>query len=486
MRTLTLIASSGLVLALAASCSAAQWTRPVAAPAGIGSAPTGAGAATAGIGAAPPQPAFRQPRELVSRNGVLKVRLLVESRMVPLLGRKVRALTYNGDYMPPTMRLRPGDRLDLTLVNRLGEQTNLHTHGWHVSPKGNSDNVYLHIHPGQTYRYVYRLPKDLAPGTYWYHSHAHPLSEPQVFAGLSGAIVIDGLDRHLPRRLRGITHRLIALKDFQLDGDAIRTKDIDSDAPTNRTVNGLINPAVPIRPGETQLWRLANIGADIAYNVRLEGVRFHVIAQDANPVGEVWSADMLVMPPGSRFDVLVQGPPAGRTRLVTLPYSTGPAGDSYPQATLATLVSSGKAVKPAALPTEFAPFDDLGDDPIAQRRTMTFSQDDRANRFYINGELFTPDRIAARPKLNTTEEWRVRNLSDEQHTFHIHVNDFQVMSVNGMPYQARNWQDTVQLPVRGEVVIRMKFRDFTGKYPFHCHILNHEDNGMMANILVVP
>ncbi|MBF8185101.1 multicopper oxidase family protein [Nonomuraea sp. K274] len=430
------------------------------------------------------QPAFRQPRELISSGGLLRVRLVVEQRTVRLAGQDVKALTYNGDYMPPTLRLRPGDRLDLTLVNRLGEHTNLHTHGWHVSPSGNSDNVYLHIMPGQTYHYSYRLPKDLEPGTYWYHSHAHPISEPQVFAGLSGAIVIDGLDRYLPRRLHGITERLIALKDFQVHDGAIPTTGIDSNASTTRTVNGLVNPVIHIRPGETQLWRLANISADIAYNVRLEGARLTVLAQDANPANRVWSDEALLLPPGARYDVLVQGPPAGRTRLITTAYNTGPDGDSYPETTLATLVSAGRPMWPASIPAAFAPIDDLSKDRIDRRRTITFSENDETNQFFINGKLFDPDRIDARAKLNTTEEWLVRNASDEQHTFHVHVNDFQLMSVNGRPYHFRGWQDTVQLPVRGEVVIRMRFRDFTGKYPFHCHILNHEDRGMMANIEV--
>jgi suppressor of ftsI len=430
---------------------------------------------------------FREPRQLVSKNGVLTVRLVVAMRTVNLAGQRLRALTYDGDYMPPTIRLRPGDRLDLSLVNRLPETTNLHMHGWHVSPMGNSDNIYLHTHPGETYRYSYRLAKDFAPGTYWYHSHVHPRSEPQVFAGLSGAIIVDGLERYLPDNLRHLTQRLIGLKDFQVHNGAIPTANIDSGKPTTRTVNGLVNPAIPIRPGETQLWRLANIGADIIYKVHLPGTRFHVIAQDANPVRTVWSADTIVMPPGTRFDVLIQGPAAGRHQLETLPFSTGSGGDMYPRTTLATLVSTGSRMPPATLPTRFAPFDDLGKDKVDRRRTVTLSDNDALNQFYIDNKLFDPNRIDIRARLNTTEEWTLRNVADEMHTFHAHVNDIQVMSVNGKPYDARSWQDTVQVqPKGGEVVIRMRFRDFLGKYPFHCHILNHEDHGMMANIEVVP
>ncbi|WP_220449472.1 multicopper oxidase family protein [Nonomuraea longispora] len=444
-------------------------------------APAGTASPTAAA-----QPAFGQPPELRSSNGLLRVRLVVEQRTVRLAGQDVRVMTYNGHYMPPTIRLLPGDRLDLTLVNRLGDHTNLHTHGWHVSPSGNSDNVYLHIMPGQSYHYSYRLSKDFAPGTYWYHSHAHPHAEAQVFAGLSGAIVVDGLKRYLPPGLRNITERLIALKDFQVKNGAIPTSNIDSGAPTTRTVNGLVNPVISIRPGETQLWRLANIGADIAYNVQLQGSRFTVLAQDANPVDRTWSEEALLMPPGSRFDVLVQGPPEGRTQMITTAYSTGPDGDSYPETTLATLVSSGSPIRQAAIPADFAEIDDLSHDPVARRRTITFSENDQTNQFFINGKQWAADRIDVRAKLNTTEEWVIRNVSDEQHTFHVHVNDFQLMSVNGKPYHFRGWQDTVQLPVRGEVVIRMRFRNFTGKYPYHCHILNHEDNGMMANVEVVP
>ncbi|MGP4103796.1 multicopper oxidase family protein [Nonomuraea sp. KM90] len=465
------IALSGLVLVLATGC---------AGPATMRIVPASPVSPTAGA-----QPVFRQPQELRSSNGLLRVRLVVERRTVRLAGQDVRAMTYNGHYMPPTLRLRPGDRLDLTLVNRLGEHTNLHTHGWHVSPSGNSDNIYLHIMPGQSYHYSYRLREDLAPGTYWYHSHAHPLSEPQVLAGLSGAIVIDGLKRYLPPGLRGITERLIALKDVQIKNGVIPTANIDSNAPTNRTVNGLVNPIIGIRPGETQLWRLANIGADIAYNVQLQGARFTVLAQDANPVDRTWSDDALLLPPGSRYDVLVQGPPPGRTQLITTAYSTGPDGDDYPQTTLATLHSAGNPVRPAALPADFAEIDDLSHDPLAQRRTITFSENDQTSQFYINGKQWAADRIDVRAKLNTTEEWVVRNVADEQHTFHVHVNDFQLMSVNGRPYPFRGWQDTVQLPARGQVVIRMRFHNFTGKYPYHCHILNHEDNGMMANLEVV-
>jgi len=123
----------------------------------------------------------------------------VERRRVHVGDRKLWALTYNGHYMAPTLRIRPGDRLDLAMQNRLDRPTNLHVHGLHVSPTGNSDNViYVHIQPGQTFHYSYRFPGNLAPGTYWYHSHEDPISAPQVAGGMPGLIVVDGLKRYLP------------------------------------------------------------------------------------------------------------------------------------------------------------------------------------------------------------------------------------------------------------------------------------------------
>jgi FtsP/CotA-like multicopper oxidase with cupredoxin domain len=116
---------------------------------------------------------------------------------------------------------------------------------------------------------------------------------------------------------------------------------------------------------------------------------------------------------------------------------------------------------------------------------MVFSEDESTNTFFINDKEFDPDRVDVRPRLGTVEEWTLRNASDEQHPFHIHVNDFQVVSVGGEPYEAHGLQDTVPLLPGNDVVIRTRFADFTGRFVFHCHILNHEDAGMMAVVEVV-
>jgi suppressor of ftsI len=462
---------------------------PALASLGLGLALVALGAYSA-VRPAAGQETFPEPSEVVSKDGVVQVQLTAEEAQLELAGTPVTARVYNGAFVGPTIRLNPGEKLELELVDNLSEPTNLHFHGTHVSPSGNSDNVLRSVDAGTTAPYELDFPPDHAPGTYWYHSHEHHISEEQVFGGMSGLIVVEGLTDMLPEDLRDIQERTFALKDFQVTADGQIVHDnIDSNAPTTRTVNGVVNPSLSIAPGETQLWRLANIGADIWYEVSLEGHPFHVIGEDADPVWQTWSADSLVLPPGKRFDVLVQGRDPGTYIFRTLDYDQG--GDHYPDTTLATLTVTGDAVTPAALPTSLYAQDDpvhgdLSSATVDKERTLVFSEDDDTNSFMIDGKQFDPNRVDQTVKLGTLEEWTIRNDTEEQHPFHIHINDFQVMSINGEPYEANGLQDTIRLPIKGEVVIRIPFRDYTGKFVYHCHILNHEDNGMMGLIEVVP
>lgn len=435
-----------------------------------------------------PGPRLQDPPELVSRDGVLKAAIVVERRKVRVGDHRLYALTYNGRYMPPTLRVRPGDRIDLTMTNRVREDTNVHVHGLHVSPRSPADDIFIAITYGRSHHYTYRLPRTITPGTYWYHSHADMMSAAQVAGGESGVIVVDGLRRYLPPSLRGITEHVVALKDFQIHGDAIRTHKLKIGTRTNRTVNGQQNPVIGLRPGETQLWRLANIGANIYYRLHLKGSRFHVIAQDGYPVRRVYAADTLVIAAGARFDVLVQGGSRpGTTTLETLAYDTGKAGNRFPRTDLATVVTGGAPVTPARIPTDFAPNEDLAHATVADRKTVVFTENAAGDVFYVNGRTYAPGRVDFTSVLGTVEEWTVRNDSDEEHSFHVHTNQFQLMSTNGKANDPdHRWFDTVNVPARGRVVIRIPFTDFTGRTVLHCHILNHEDMGMMAVLDIVP
>ncbi|MDF3016064.1 MAG: mco 1 [Thermomicrobiales bacterium] len=433
--------------------------------------------------AAAGQADFPEPTELRAVDGVLRATLTAEEQEIEIAGQSILARVFNGTFVGPTLRVRPGERIELELVNRLNEPTNLHFHGLHVSPGGEADNIFRTVNPGDSAHYVLDIPLDHPTGTFWYHPHMHHLALEQVFGGMSGVIIIDGIRERLPPDLQGIDERLFALKDFQLDeNNAILLEDIPRN-PTTRTINGQIDPALKMAPGETQLWRLANVGAEVFYNLRLYGHAFHVVAEDGNPVWDVRTADSLVLPPGKRFDVLVQAGEAGVYAFETITYDQG--NHVYPEVELATLTIEGSAQSPVSLPASVAPDRDLDSAEIATTRDIFFNDVDDEPIFEVNGQQFDPNRIDELVQLGTVEEWTIRNVTAEQHPFHIHVDDFQVVSVNGQPYNAANLQDIVILPAGGEVVIRIPFMDYPGKFVFHCHILFHEDHGMMALVDVV-
>ena len=422
-----------------------------------------------------------EPPVIMSKGGEVQLTLDMKEGEYQVAGAEVKGMTMTGSFMGPTLVINPGDTLKFTINNGLDRNTNMHEHGFHVSPIGISDNVLRVMAPSSSNEVVVNTPKDLAPGTYWYHTHFHTDTEAQVMSGLLGTLVVSGLSEKLPVDLQaGLKEHLVALHDYQLDDkNAVITENIDSNADTTRTVNGMVNPVLSSQPGQTQLLRLANFSADIWYRLEMGGTKFSVLAEDANPVGRVDQKDTLLLPPGKRFDVLVTWPEAGTYKLRTLPYNQGPEGDQYPERVLMTVNVAGDEVITPTQPTTMGPLPDLATAEVAQQREVVFSEDNKAGKFFINGEEFNGKTMFT-PKLGTVEEWTIKNVTGEDHPFHIHVNDFQVMSVNGKPYDAASLQDIVKLPAKGQVVIRQRFADFTGKFVFHCHILAHEDNGMMA------
>jgi FtsP/CotA-like multicopper oxidase with cupredoxin domain len=293
--------------------------------------------------------------------------------------------------------------------------------------------------------------------------------------GCQVLIEIDGLVNLLPKSLHDIKQRTLALRDFEVGSDPATQ--------STRTVNGMINPQFSIAPGETQLWKLANIGSELFYNVILPGHVFYVIAENGMPVWRVWETDKLLLPSGKRYEVLVISRTNGTFPLTALSYQQGCV--VCPQVTLATLNVEGPPVEKTTVPTSLIPKKALDGLPIANRRTLTFSSNDSASRYMIDNQVFDPQRVDVRVRLGDVEDWTLKNMDVDEHPFHIHVNDFQVMSVNGQPYEAPGLQDTVVLPGRGQVVIRIPFEDFAGKFVYHCHIMFHGDGGMMGVVEVV-
>ncbi len=427
--------------------------------------------------------ALVEPPELVSENGVLAATLTAAVGSAMINGAEVAGVTtYNGVWPAPTMRVQPGDTFRINLVNETTGATNLHWHGFHVSPQGNSDNVFLHLDPETSQAYEVQIPADHPSGLYWYHPHNYPNTDPQVWGGLAGAIVVEGGHDTLPG-IAGAPQHLVLLKDAILtdDGSELGTEFMTGGTQIF-TVNGQINPRLEARPAETHLWRVGNLGSQTFYDLSLEGQQLHIVAIDGSPLPELMTVDHHELVPGSRVEFLVNAAEAGTYKFK----SSGAQSMGYPEATLATLEVAGVPVTDGApLPTTLVALtEDLRDAAVDKERTLTFSVTGNgdATRFLINGEEFDHNKINETVKLNAMEEWKLVNTDTGPHPFHIHQNDFQVMSINGKPVEEVHYNDTISIPAQGEVVIRQRYTDFTGKWVYHCHILYHEDHGMMGTV----
>ena len=425
---------------------------------------------------------FREPPVVASRAGVLRVSLRPASSMVSVGGQRAMLVAYNGLYIPPTLRVHPGDTIRLRLTNALAEPTNLHTHGLTVSPRGNSDNVSPIVAPGQTQHYEIRLPTDHPSGLYWYHPHPHGFSDEQTRNGMSGALIVEGLLDPFPT-LRHLPERLLLLKDLQVENGRVALTHIGRN--TIRTVNGTVNPVIVLRPGETELWRIGNVGADLYYRLTLDGYHFQVVARDGNRRAHLTTVDTLRLSPGARVEVLVTAGAPGVHLLRTGDIDTGPEGNQYAGTVMATVRVAGSPATPVALPQTLLPVEDLRG-KVTNRRTLVYTESKDGDTLFIDGKTFDMNRTDIRVKLGAVEEWTIRNESDELHTFHIHQGPYQLTEINGVPQPADDHRDIVDVPIRGEVKVVIPFTNPTivGRFVYHCHILSHEDKGMMATIEV--
>ena len=195
-------------------------------------------------------PDIPEPDSVSSRNGVLQVTLTQAPTRVTVAGRSFVSNVFNGQYIPPVLRMQRGDRLELQLVNNIGKadvqidgplETNVHYHGMVVTPIAPGDDVFLHVAPGATYDYRWQVPSDHSQGVHWYHPHAHGLVEPQILSGMSGMLVIDGLIAQHYTAYSGLVERHLLLKDIQLPG-------ADPDAANTKTINGLLGGTLAPAP----------------------------------------------------------------------------------------------------------------------------------------------------------------------------------------------------------------------------------------------
>ena len=419
---------------------------------------------------------------------------------------------------------------------------NIHYHGTNTSPICHQDEV-IHtiINSGQSFQYNLAFPTDEPSGLYWYHPHIHGIAEAAVLGGASGAIVVEGLENIQPA-VAGLRQRILVLRDQIVAGDASPGGDVPS---WDLTLNNIpiaypaLKPAImKMRNGESQLWRFTNSSADSLVDLQVvyDGVpqTLKIVALDGVPTGSqegsrqgtIVPANHILVPTAGRAEFIVTAPASTVKTAVFMTRSidTGPSGDNDTQRTLATIQTVGPDVaadSDGVVPAvNAAPgvqrFEGLKTATVNTKRKLYFSEvisnpadPSSPTDFFITVEGATPVKFdpANPPAIVTTqgqvEDWTIENRATENHEFHFHQIHFLVLSqnnfqVNGSKPQADvagQFMDMVQVPYWDgnpkhpypSVTVRMDFRGpDIGDFVYHCHILGHEDNGMMAVIRVLP
>ena len=449
------------------------------------------------------------------------------------------AITTGDSYTGPTLKVNRGDTLRITLLNDLVDLGNLgitslvdgstitemplnnHVHGLHLSPNGSSDNVLLTMPAGQGFVYEYKISDNQPDGLYWVHPHNHQYSTEEVYRGLSSMLIIGTPDSSiaelasLPERTMSLQYQYLtnagtsnqALAEFIGIGGAAAGQQL--------TINGKLNSTITVNPGQTEVWNIANMTPQANINFTLKNSSTNtnlpivVVAQDGVPYSTpvtIPAGQALNLGTGGRYSILVTASTTA-TQNVQLNFNNSGKGGTYN----VNMKSAGTPVASLPTPTTltttgYDPFVDLSTATVAENRTVTFSIDPSTNgqnaEYQINAAIF-PNPEIFQPRLNTVEEWVLINNSSAAHPFHYHVNDIQIMSVFsptnpllnvGTPQQW--YQDVINVPaaliVNGEVVtpgrvtLRTNSLDYTGAFVYHCHILPHEDRGMMGLNTIQP
>ena len=443
-----------------------------------------------------------------SANGLLELDLEASLSPVNLGGKQAYLLSYNRQVPAPRLEAKSGDTVRIRFTNNLSQPTNLHYHGLHVSPTGNADNPFLSIPPKESLTYEFTIPKNHPSGTFWYHPHHHGMVAEQVFGGLAGLLIIRGELDEIPE-IKAAKEEFLVLQDFGLDGNGNIQPPNHMTMMMGRegqilTVNGQINPNLSIAQGGLLRLRIVNASPSRFYRLALENHPFYLIATDGGGLDTPVELKELLLSPGERAEVLVRGErEPSQYRLLNLPYDRGGMGmmgggmgmmgggmgmmrnSSQKNPQVLATVTYQSSVSRLPLPQKLIPVETLPEPKAVRRFELSMDMSPGMGMvFTFNDKAFDPNQVNTQVKLNTVEDWELVNIDPDRmdHPFHLHTNSCQIISRNGKPEPYRAWKDTVLVRGGETVRIRIPFRDFAGKTVYHCHILDHEDLGMMGII----
>jgi len=412
------------------------------------------------------------------------------ARLALTPGKLSDVYAYNGSIPGPTLEAREGDKVIVHFTNNLPETTTIHWHGLHIPAAMDGSPLYP-VPAGGKKDYIFNIDSGTA-GTFWYHPHPDTRTGYQIAKGLYGAIIVRPAHDPLPP----MPEKLLILSDNRvkpdgsLDIPAPHTPGAIVDEENGREgnvmlVNGQVMPVIRIRPGEVQRWRIINAGAARVYRLAIPGQTLTQVGTDGGLFEHPADIKELVIANSERAEILVRGSstPGKVTQLQDLPYDrympqTRPADWNKARNLVSLQYTTERPVAPVTLPTTLRLVPALDTSKVAVRRTIVLTQG------MINQKTMDMHRIDVSSKLGNTEIWTIDNAVGMDHPFHLHGYQFQVIDRDGVPERDRRWKDTVNVPKHTRLRFIVRFDANPGMWMYHCHILDHEDHGMMGILQV--
>ncbi|MEV7775636.1 multicopper oxidase domain-containing protein [Kitasatospora sp. NPDC086791] len=403
------------------------------------------------------------------------------ARILP--GHRTEVLTYNGAFPGPVIRARSGRPVIVRQTNLLDDAVSVHLHGSRVPADSDGGPMNL-LGPGASRTYTY--PNDQPHASLWFHDHAHHMESEHVYRGMAGTYLLtDATEAALPLP-SGRYDLPIALRDARFDASGNLVYRMDD--PFNRTTilaNGRPWPKAEVAARRYRL-RLLNSSNLRFFSLRLaDGGPITQIGSDGGLLERPHTTDTIDLSPGERADVVIDFSryPVGSSVVLTNSMPPGPA-EHVGQVLRFDIVRS--AHDPSSVPDRLRTLPALG--AAARERTVVLKVEQAQGaepRGLIDGKVYDPARVDAQVAFGTSEIWTVVNANtDVPHNFHLHLVQFRVLERNGQaPGPAESGlKDTVRLLPGERVRLQAVFDSYRGRYPYHCHLLDHSAMGMMAQM----
>lgn len=394
-------------------------------------------------------------------------------------GVKTETYGYNGDFLGPVLQLTKGQEVTIKLTNHLDEATTFHWHGLEIS--GDVDGgPHAEIQPEETKVITFTVNQDDA--TLWYHPHPMGKTAPQVFKGLAGLLYINDdttADTQLPHEYAVDDFPLIIQDRTFVDGQ-LQYEDVANTMSTlgdTMMINGVVNPQMTVKKGHLRL-RLLNGSNARPYNLRFDNdMPFTLIATDGGMMKNPEEMKSLALGAGERAEIIVDLSKMKQTKLALMNSET----------TILPIEIKGQGTTTSSHATSIkeTPEKDYTDVEPTKKITL----EGTTKQLLLNGKTYNMDRIDLKQQQGVTEVWEIENIINDEgamaHPFHIHGTQFTVVYVNGEepPANMQGLKDTITIQPNQKIRLAVSFPE-KGIYMFHCHILEHEDAGMMGQIKV--